>query len=274
MSTTIDPAITPAADPAAAPPADPAPTTPPPADDTAADDTAAVPVNVLPGTDAKTVAKMAKDEAGIAKIVKLCVATLDDKGALGRYAKIGKATVDHATWRKANSPAWTDKDYSDLCRDVEKQVRFAVPVDVEADVYVRVYAFVEAVRPMVPGIDALSFNQVRNKFLPTLAWSRTDLTGEIRAGWVDWVRDTVAGQVGDKPMNMDDLTAAIKAQADKVAADKVGDQSAEQLAESARKAEAAKRRAAEAKARKQVTDGVDKALTAMMSTAQLVLNQA
>ena len=69
------------------------------------------------------------------------------------------------------------------------------------DKYVRIHLWVEAVKPLVPDVEKLSYFQVTNKFLPTLAFDAVELTGEIRKEWLTWVRTTVERQLGEDPLH-------------------------------------------------------------------------
>ena len=238
------------------------------------EDVQATPENgsdALPAMDDATAAKMSKNDDAIARIVSLAVATLDPKDMLKKYAKLGKAALDHAIWQKNQFPAWADEDYKRLCERIGDQVKFQVAIkSVRIDDYIRVHAWVEAVRPMVPEVERISFFQVVNKFLPMLSWSRTELSGEIKKGWVDFVKATVAQQVSDAPMSIKDLDAAIQAHAAHLEAERNAGKSPEQLAEAERRKAVADATRAEMKAREDFTTSVDEALGGILSPSQLV----
>ena len=227
--------------------------------------------DALPAMDDATAAKMSKNDDAISRIVALAVQTLDPKDMLKKYAKLGKAALDHAIWQKNQFPAWADEDYKRLCDRIGDQVKFQVAIkSVRIDDYIRVHAWVEAVRPLVPEVERVSFYQVVNKFLPMLSWSRTELSGEIKKGWVDFVKATVAQQVSDAPMSIKDLDAAIQAHAAHLEAERNSGKSAEQLAEAARRKSIADATRAEMKAREDITTSVDDALGGILTPTQLV----
>ena len=202
-------------------------------------------------------------EAAFEAIVELAVETLDAAGKLAKYAALGRAALDQALWRKFNGPVWADADYSDLCRRVEDAVRARVAIThVDMDVYVRLHAWVEAVRPMVPGVERLSYYQAKNKFLSTLSWSRRDLSGEIKPGWVEFVRVHVARQVGDKPMPIKELDAAIAAHKELLERERAIDSGHDpvRLAERSRNDIDAKARAVRKESQDLIAESIDRAL--------------
>ena len=196
-------------------------------------------------------------------IVDLAVETLDRKDALAKYAALGKATLDHALWQKFNGPDWTNEDYSRLLRRAEDAVRDRLPdIQIEMDVYIRVHAWIEAVRPMVPDVERLSYHQVKTRFIPTLSWSRRDLSGEIKAGWVEFVRVHVARQVGANPLTIKALDAAFAAHRELLERERAIDagQDPAQLAERARKAAESRARAERKESQDRIADSIDRAL--------------
>ena len=202
-------------------------------------------------------------DAAFRAIVDLAVETLDHAGKLVAYAALGEAALDHALWQKFNAPVWADGDYSRLCRRAEDEVRARVPIaNVEMDVYIRLHAWVEAVRPMVPGVERLSFFQARNKFMTTLSWSRRDLSGEIKDGWVEFVRVHVARQVGDNPLSIKELDAAFAAHKALLARERAIDagQDPARLADQARRTAECKARVERKGSLDRIAESIDRAL--------------
>jgi hypothetical protein len=145
-------------------------------------------------------------------VVQLAIATLDPKDMLKKYAKLGSAVAKLAKRRKASVKAWNGaKDWAKVCTDLEDIVRMRVAIkEVKMDVYARVNLWLDAVRPVCPKVDKLSYYQVANKFLPTLQFDASELTGEIRKEWLTWVRLTVDKQLSDNPYSIKELDESIK----------------------------------------------------------------
>ena len=161
--------------------------------------------------DGLTEAKINQNDAAISTLVNLAESTLSPKDMLKKYAALGGAFIKHARWQKSQFPAWEKQDYDRLSVRIETEVKFRLPIkDVRMDVYARVHAFVEAVRPVAPGIDKVSYFQVANKFLPMLHWDKVDLEGEIKKEWATFVRETIERQGSDSPFTMKELDAAIE----------------------------------------------------------------
>ena len=145
-------------------------------------------------------------------VVQLAIATLDPKDMLKKYAKLGSAVAKLAKRRKASVKAWNGaKDWAKVCTDLEEIVRMRVAIkEVKMDVYARVNLWLDAVRPVCPKVDKLSYYQVANKFLSTLQFDASELTGEIRKEWLTWVRLTVDKQLSDNPYSIKELDESIK----------------------------------------------------------------
>ena len=86
--------------------------------------------------------------------------------------------------------------------------------------YVRVYLWVEAVKALCADVEKLSYFVVANKFLPTLQFDATELTGEIRKDWLGWVRTTVERQLSDSPLSVKELDESIKERKDEIEAER------------------------------------------------------
>lgn len=210
--------------------------------------------NALSGaTDAE---QKAIDEyrATEAKVVDLAVQTLDPKDMLRKYARLGQESLKLAAKRKASlrAGAWGKEDFERVCADLELIVKMRVAIkDIRMGVYVRVHLWVEAVKPLVPNVEKLSYFQVANKFLPSLAFDPVELTGEIRKEWLTWVRTSVDRQLGDEPMTMKELDESISARKKEIDRERSAKKDPEKLLEQERKAE-------EAKAKKERRDGQNK----------------
>jgi hypothetical protein len=229
------------------------------------------PDNALPEIDAATAKKMAKNDAGIAKLVALAVATLDPKDMLKKYAALGRGVIDHALWQKGNFPKWEAQDWDRLCDKLADQVKFQVAIkDVRMGLFARIYLWVEAVRPMVPDVEKLSYYQVVNFFVQTLKFSSTDLVGEIKKGWIEFVRETVAQQVSDAPLTIAALKVAIAEHTKRLEDEANAKKSPEKIMEAAHKAEVAKRTKAETDLRTKLTTGIDEALGGILSPTAVV----
>jgi hypothetical protein len=146
-----------------------------------------------------------------AEVVSLAVATLDPKDMLKKYAKLGRAVLNLAAKRKRSFKGWVREDFDKVCDDLAVLVKMRVPIkDVRMSLFARIYLWVEAVKPLVPNVEKLSYFQVANKFVPTLSFDAVELTGEIKKEWLTWVRTTVERQIGDDPMSMKELDASIE----------------------------------------------------------------
>ncbi len=156
-------------------------------------------------------------KAAEAEVVSLAVATLDPKDMLKKYAKLGAAVIKLAHKRKASFKAWERQDFDKVCDQVGELVRMRVAIkDVRMSLFARVYLWVEAVKPLVSSVEKLSYYQVANKFVPTLAFDAVEMTGEIRKEWLTWVRVTVERQLSDDPLTMKELDESIKARKDEI----------------------------------------------------------
>jgi hypothetical protein len=159
-------------------------------------------------------------KASETKLVDLAISTLDPKDMLKKYAKMGKETIALANIRKESLAvgSWNgQKDFDKVCEDLETLVRMRVPIkDIRMSLYARVHLFVEAVKSLCPNIEKLSYFQVANKFVPTLSFDSTDLTGEIKKDWLTWVRVTVDQQLSDNPMSMRELDESIKSRKEEI----------------------------------------------------------
>lgn len=225
----------------------------------------------LPEVDEATAKKLAKNDEAIARIVNLAIATLDPRDMLKKYAKLGKAAADHAIWQKAQFPSWGAEDFDRLCDQIADRVKMQVAIQsVRISTYVRVHFWLEAVKPMVPDADKLSYYQVVNHFLPTLSFNPVDLAGKIKDGWVDVVRDLVAQQIGDNPLPIKELKAILQDHADAMAAERDAQKGPEKLAEENRKKSVRKATREENKLREQITMGIDSALGGTLEPESVV----
>jgi len=217
----------------------------------------------LEATDAEKKLQ-AEYEAAQAKLVELAIATLDPKDMLKKYAKMGAEGLKLASKRKASFKAWAEQDYKKVCDQTEDLIRMRVPIkDIRIDTYVRIHLFVEAVRPLVPGVEKLSYYQVRNKFLHTLSFSAVELTGELKKEWLTWVRTTVEKQLGDNPLPMKELDAAIEERKKEIEAEaKARDKrTPEQVDAAEQKAAARKLTAKRTAAQSKVSNAISDAIT-------------
>jgi hypothetical protein len=217
--------------------------------------------NVSAATEAEQ-ARIDAYRAAESEVVELATATLDPKDMLKKYAKLGKAVLSLAAKRKGDFKAWTKDDFAKVCDDLATLVKMRVAIrEVEMDKYARIYLWVEAVKPLVPSVDKLSYYQVKNKFLPTLAFDAVELSGEIKSDWLTFVRTTVERQIGDDPLSIKDLDAAIADQ-------KKAIEAARNARLDPEKALLREQKAAEAKAKKErrdaqqgIMDAIDGAVT-------------
>jgi hypothetical protein len=218
--------------------------------------------NAFPGATDAEQKQMDDFRAAESEVVDLAIATLDPKDMLRKYAKLGKAVLALAGKRKASFAGWVREDFSKVCDDLATLVKMRVAIkEVEMDKYARIHLWVEAVKPLVPNVEKLSYFQVKNKFLPTLAFDAVDLTAEIKKEWLTWVRTTVERQLGDEPLSMKELDQSIADQ-------KASIERARNAKRDPEKALAAEQKAAEAKAKKErrdaqqkVADSIDAAIT-------------
>lgn len=210
--------------------------------------------NALSGaTDAeqKTIDEYRATEA---KVVDLAIATLDPKDMLKKYARLGQEALRLAVKRKASirAGAWGKGDLAKVCDDLELLVKMRAPIrEVRMETYIRVHLWVEAVKPLVPNVEKLSYFQVANKFLPTLAFDPVELTGELRKEWLTWVRTSVDRQLGDEPMTMKELDESISARKKEIDLERSAKKDPEKILEQERKA-------AEVNVKKERRDGQNK----------------
>ena len=206
---------------------------------------------------------LTEDELAVNKLVDLTVETLDPKDMLKKYARLGAECLRVARKRKAGFKAWSKDDFESLCDELAKKVKLRVAVkEVRMAVYVRTALWVEAVRPMVPGVEKLSYYQVANKFLPTLQFDPVELTGEVRKDWHVWVANTVAQQLGDEPLSIKALDESIAARKAEIDREKLAKKDPEKVLEQERKAAESKARAERKQAQARIGESIDKALVA------------
>jgi hypothetical protein len=156
----------------------------------------------------------------INRIVALAIETLDPKDALQKYSALGAEVLGHARWQKSEFPKWAKEDFYKLCDQIGERVSARIPVgEHRMDRCARIHLWVEAMKPLVPRVERLSYFQVTNKFLPTLRFDPVDLTGEIKDEWLTWVRMTVERQIGGDPLSLKELDEAIADQKEEIALD-------------------------------------------------------
>jgi hypothetical protein len=152
-----------------------------------------------------------KKAQSLSKLVALTIKTLDPKSMTRRYAAMGAAFIKHCEFQKSSIKAWIASDYDTAIDRVTDAVRMESAItDVRMNTYVRVSVFVSCVKPLVPGVEDLSYQQIANKFLPTITFYKVELTGEIRKGWVTFLQRVVPIQLSDSPLSMADLDAQIE----------------------------------------------------------------
>ena len=132
------------------------------------------------------------------------------RGRLAGYAEIGRVATVALTWQYNDGVGWTGLNYLRHVLRMEEGLRRRSGVrntDVERCLKLR--AWVEAVRPMVPGVERMKLSQVVARFLPLMDWNPVEFEGAIRPGWREFVREAVARQVSDDPMTDEELADAI-----------------------------------------------------------------
>jgi hypothetical protein len=216
-------------------------------------------------------AKFEEDQREYAKfennLVVLAAETLDPKDKLKKYVKLGREALKLASRRKASLKAgsWNGAgDFKKVCDDLGLLVKSKIAIkEVEFDKYVRMCLWVDAVKPLVPNVETLSWGQVWNKFLPTLEFDPVELTGEIKKGWIGFLGCVVAQQVSDEPMSIKELDIAIEAEKEKIKKEKENRAKAltpDEIEAKAAKAAESKKRAEKNTAMSKVSDSIDKGL--------------
>jgi hypothetical protein len=203
-------------------------------------------------------------KASEARVVDLAEATLDPRDMLKKYSRLGCEGAKLARKRKASLKpgAWNGKDdLNKVCSDLETLVKMRVAVkEVRMLVYIRTHLWVEAVKPLIPNVEKLSYHQVTQKFLPTLSFDQVEMTGEIRKDWIGFVRTTVERQLSEAPLSMaelDDAIKAHKAEIEKASRAKVTD---EKQLDREQKAAESKIRKDRREAQAKVSESLDKAI--------------
>ena len=172
------------------------------------------PDNALPEPTEAEAKKIAEIKSDQDELVDLAVATLDPKDMLKKYCRLGAKNLSWNKKRKASlAPgAWNGKeDFEKGCDQTADLIRMRAPIkEIRMGLYTRVYLWVEAVKPLVPNVEKLSYFQVANKFVQTLSFDMVNLTGEIKKDWLTWTRETVEQQLSDKPLTLKELDAAIE----------------------------------------------------------------
>jgi hypothetical protein len=228
-------------------------------------DVADINATTIPGATVDEQKAIDDYRATEARVVELAIATLDPKDMLVKYAKLGHEALKLAAKRKASLKpgAWDKSDFAKVCDDLTTLIKMRVAIrDVEMDKYVRIHLWVEAVKPLCPNVDKLSFFQVKNKFLPTLTFDAVALTGDLNEQWLGWVQDTVERQLSNKPLSMKELDALVAEKRKEIEHARHKNETTEQALEREQKAKEASFRAERNSAQSKIADAVDKALSA------------
>ncbi len=211
--------------------------------------------------EAKTIAEYKASEE---RVVELAISILDPKDMLKKHARLGAETLKLANKRKASFKAWEKKDLDLVCEQLDVLIKMRVPIKtVRMHEEIRVHMWVEAVRPLVPNVEKLSYYQVTHKFLPTLLFDAVALTGEIRKEWLTWVRTTVETQLGEKPLTMKELDESIKERKEEIERERLSrskrtpEQVLEAELKAANKKKTAERTAAQSKVSNAVSDAIN-----------------
>jgi hypothetical protein len=205
-------------------------------------------------------------KASEARLVELAIATLDPKDMLKKYAKLGKEAIGLGFIRMESLAvgSWNgQKDWDKVCEDLETLVRMRIPVkEIRMSTYARTHLFVEAMRPMCPNIEKLSYYQVASKFLPTLSFDASDLTGSLKKDWIGFLRVTIEKQLSDNPMPMKELDEAIATRKKEIEAERAANskRTPEQILEAEQKAADKKLIKERSDVRNKITSAVSDAL--------------
>ena len=200
--------------------------------------------------------------ASEAKVVDLAVQTLDPRDMLKKYARLGREVIALATKRKASFRAWSKEDFDKVCSDLETLVKMRVALkEIRMSLYARVYLWVEAVKPLCPNVERLSYYQVANKFVSTLQFDPVELTGEIRKDWLTWVRTTVERQLSDEPLSIKELDQSIAEQKTAIERARNARKDPEKLVEQERRAAESRAKKERREGQNRIAESIDAALT-------------
>ena len=170
----------------------------------------------------------AAHEKAVAEIVGLVRAKYEDEGV--RNFAIGKRAFEHATWQRGNftdpitrASKYEGLDFDNLMNRVRDDVRVWVaisPKSIKLGEWVRCYVLKAKVAEAI-GADkanAVSFFEYRSSYSEALSFSKTELFGEIKPGWLDLYRGVAADRAKGQRVSSDDFMGRIAANVKRLAA--------------------------------------------------------
>ena len=163
----------------------------------------------------------ATHEKAVADIVGMVRAKYEDEGT--RNLAIGKRAFEHAQWQMGNFPKYESQDFDNLMNRVRDDVRVWVaisPKSIKLGEWVRCHVLKAKVAEAIgaDSADAISFFEYRSSYSEALSFSKSELFGEIKPGWLDMYRGVVADRAKGQRVSSDDFMGRISANLKRLAA--------------------------------------------------------
>jgi hypothetical protein len=130
-------------------------------------------------------------EAAVADIVGMIRATYQEEG--DRNFAIGKRAFEHAQWQKGNFPGYKGSDFDNLMNRLRDEVRVFVainPKSIKVGEWVRCHVLRSCVAAAAGAdiAESLSFAEYRVIYGEALSFHKEDVFGELKPGWLDFVK--------------------------------------------------------------------------------------
>ena len=111
-----------------------------------------------------------------------------------KWFKFGKRALELVKARRDSVKNYSAGDYERHCNDIEEDVRLIFPVSIDSikvSERIKRYVLREECREILgkPLADKLSQAHYASFVSPVLVWDVKSLTGSIRTGWIDAIKD-------------------------------------------------------------------------------------
>ena len=167
--------------------------------------------------------RIAEYTTGVERIAALIVA--NDRATGERNFDIGKEALKELVKRKKSVANYTQSDCEKHCNQIRNEVRLYVPIGIDS---IKVAEFVkrhllrEECRIAIgkPLADKMTNSHYAAFISPAFKWDSVNLTGTIRDGWIDTIRDIATGLANGEKRGADDVKEAIEETIKTLAANK------------------------------------------------------
>lgn len=213
-------------------------------------------------------------DAAVADIVGMVRAKYEDEGT--RNLNIGRRTYEHMLWQRERFPSFGSQDFDNLCNRVRDDVRIHVaisPRSIRLGEWVRCHVLRCQVSEHAGSdvADSITFFEYRITYDNALKFSKSDLSAEIRPGWLDFYKSVAADRAAGRRVSSEAFTERRDATAKAIKATADDADPAATAARVASEAIKAKTRAV-SKANEAVASSVSDAITGQHLTPESVLS--